>query len=566
MKKIIVLVLTMLLLLSNMHVTESAGTIKVLVDESRVYSQSEAEQKELIEGGVSKSADWSFSFGNYDQFWGYGYAAEEIQKIASLDIKSSGTISYSTLKNYDVLIIASLSENYSSEEVDAIKKFVENGGGLLLLAGPQFSNNKVSLDFNVLFRTNAVIADESSRKPEGLGGVSFSDASYFYVDNITDHPLTKGIEKIVLLFGIPILNFGSGKVLARTSTSSWADDGDGIKQADEDSGPFDILVAMENIGKGRAVFFGGSFSFFNIVAVSEEGNLDFLTNAVKWLGEPGGPYKQYKAINGQAQQKLPDALSLYNSNSFSQAQTAFENAAGLFERSNATYENADAIKGIEDTKAFIEKCKTGVEADQTFERALSFFNSGEYEKATGEFGKAKSLYEEIECVEKANECTICSEATQEFQKAEEALTKAPSTFSAAGYEEATYFFERAKNLWERYNHSPQVAACTEKITQCDNEIATIKKNVKMIAGGVVAAVAVVIVIIVFLRRRKPRVAEKPSPKGEELPEKPSPKGEELPEETGAPPGAEAADILREGYAKGTFTKEEYEKLMSSLKK
>lgn len=537
-----------LLLLSTVTITSGAETVKVLVDESRVGSYEDA----------------PYSFDNNVEDWGFGNAGKAVQSVASMDIKKKGKLGYSTLKNYDVLIIASFEESYSSSEVEAIKKFVENGGGLLFMGDIESSNNSVSRAFDVLFSSETVII--ADKKAE-----SFRASDYqFFVTDIKSHPVTRGVDQIALNGGIPITSYGSGTVLAETSSDSWADvvgEGLGKKDTDEDEGPFDILLAVE-MGKGRAVFFGSASSLYNwVTGVRDQQNLELIENAVEWLGEPGGPYQQYKTINEQAQNVLTEAESLYEGHQFSQAKTKFGEAIDVFEESNGIYQNPEANEGIETANDYIEKCETGIEADSIFDTALDLYDNREYENAITEFERAKPLYQEIEYTERAQECdtkvsesnnwiALRDEATSLFQKGEDALTTAPSTFSPAGYEEAKSLFEQSKSKWEEYNDPAQVSACNEKIRLCNDEIGKIKNNRMMVIIAVVVIIGVVVVVIIVVRRRKPKVEAAPeipaAPPG--IPEKPP----EVPRE------ADALEALKKRYAKGEITKEEYEKLKAVL--
>ena len=564
----------MLLLLSTVNVTTSAETIKVLVDESRCYND---ELLELIFSEVG-DVDWRYSFENEESFCGFSDMAEKIREVASVDIRKKGKLSYSTLRKYDVLIIASFGEAYSSSEADDILKFVENGGSLILLGDSNYPNNSVSRSFGVSFESETVNICDEAGKEKRISYIILPYIVYYTdrrpvfisIDDFTSHPITKGIDEIVLYEGIPITSYESGRVLVETSRDSWADEtgigvtGGGSKQADEDEGPFDVLLAME-IGKGRAVFFGGARSFWNGIVKDEEQNLTLIANAVEWAGEPGGPYKQYKTVVEQGEQTLSEAVSLYEGHKFSQAKTKFEEAIGVFEEANEIYPSGEANQGIEEANGYIPNCETGIEADGIFDSAQSLYNNREYEKAIEEYEKAKSLYEEIQYTERALECTqrvdesnnwiaLRDEATSLFQKGEDALTTAPSTFSPAGYEEAKSIFEQAKSKWEEYDDPAQVSACDEKITLCNDEIARIKRTRMIVIVGVIGVIAVVIVVvIVVIRKRKPKVAvvEEVAP-------------EVLPEEVVTEPEGDALEALKDRYAKGEITKEEYEKLKSVL--
>ncbi len=535
MKSVIVLGFAVMLLMAHVDLgaSEDAGKLKVLVDETRVHSVPEevkeayiAEIEDILEElaeilrqmgiyvtiEIEIVCDEKYSFKNIMEPWGFGLAANKIKDIASVTIRDSGKLSYPVLKTYDVLVIASFEKKYSPDEVDAIRKFVENGGGLLLLADIESQNNTVSQAFDVLFYPErATIADDNA---EGFA----DDNHMFFVDNIENHPITKDVKQIALNGGIPIVSYGSGTVLIKTSKSSWIDHegtGIGTRDKEEKEGPFDILLAAENIGRGRAVFFGGAVSLWNeVVLQSEQENLQLFSNAVKWLGEPGGPYKQYKILNEQAQQLVSEATSLYSNHQFSEARKKFEEAVSIFEESDETYPNPDANRGIEEAKTYIEKCEIGINADNIFRQADTLFNKREYEKAIEEYEKAKPLYEEIEYTEKVQECirkideannwiALREEAASLLSQAEEALARAPSTFDPAGYESAKSLFEQSRSKWEEYNDPAQVAVCEEKIALCNDGISHIKRTkIMVIATVAVVAAGLVIAAVILIRRKK----------------------------------------------------------------
>ncbi len=589
MGRILILTLVVVLLAGNVGgITGSDATvlkykpIRVLVDETKKFVYDRDFQNYLIEDlGWSEYTDWGHSFENYDDFWGFGNVNKGISRIASVDIKKSGRLSYSTLKNYDVLVVASFVKSYSSSEVEEIKEFVENGGGLLVLGDSDYPCNSISREFDVGFSSETVaIADQNARKEEiveleikklKVQGMPTRDIVfpiprmyYFFVEDISDHQITEGIKKITLYFGNPIITCKSGKALIRTSADTWADkigegvEGVGEKDADENQGPFDLLVALK-IGKGRAVFVGSAYSFWNLFTSRNKQNADLLVNAIVWLGEPGGPYKQYKLIVEQAQQVMSEAKSLYDSHNFPEAKGKFEEAIGIFETSGEIFPNTEATQGIEEAKAYIEKCEIGMEADRIFENATDLYNKREYERAIEEYEKAKTLCEQIEYTTRAGECTtkvdeskkwiaLREEATSLFQQGEQALTTAPSTFDPSGYENAMSLFEQAKAKWEEYKDPAQVAACEEKIKLCTDEIAKISKNrmVAIVGSVIIVVIVLVVIVLILIRRRKPKPAvEAPPVMG---------------------PGTDALGTLEERYARGEITKEEYEKLKSVLEK
>ena len=195
MKKMIVLVIV-LLLFSSTHVTASPEPLRILVDESRALSLDELFEQlpETVEVlGITitiTGGDWRYSFENTEGSVGFGTAGTELQKTASLDIKKSGKISYHILKTYDVLIIASFTESYSTAEALAIRKFVENGGGLLLLASSSSElNSSVSEHFGVSFPSVGGFIRQEKDK---------GSTDNVYIADLVSHPVIEGIDQIHL--------------------------------------------------------------------------------------------------------------------------------------------------------------------------------------------------------------------------------------------------------------------------------------------------------------------------------------------------------------------------------
>lgn len=534
MKRTIVLVLVAVLLVLNVNPLESAETqektLKVLVDESRAHEVDE-EVREAYVAGFEKTlkeiekllkqfgldvtvkvvCDPRYSFNNSVEPWGFGLARAKLEDSATVTTRDSGSLTYRTLMKYDVLVIASFDKKYTSAEVDAIKQFVENGGGLLLLGDIDSENTSVSQAFNVSFnQERAIIADSTAEQLD-------DDIYTFYLDSFQSHPVTKNIKKIVLKNGLPIVSYRKGQVLATTPSSSWVDrvgDGSGAKDTGEEGGPFDIMLAMDGYGMGRAAFFGGAESFWNQVTVKEGDNLNLFDNTVKWLGESGGPYKQYKILNEQAQTLLGKGIELYGTHKFSEAEKAFLDAIAASEKSNKIYPNSESARLIGEAQTFGELCKKGTEADQIFGSAEDLFESREYEKAIQEYEKARFLYTEIEYTERSDACrtrvtesnklrALRGEALSLFSQAEEALNKKMGMFDVTGIESARSLFEQSKKKWEEFGDSAQVTACEEKIALCDSQIAY-KGQTKMLIIVAVVAVVVVcgVVVVILMRKRK----------------------------------------------------------------
>ncbi|MEW5761309.1 MAG: DUF4350 domain-containing protein, partial [Candidatus Thermoplasmatota archaeon] len=167
---------------------------------------------------IAGNADWSI-YGGYSDYanelWGKGY------NVASLD---NGPIKEEKLSNYDVLVIPEPNTVFSSEEQNAIVKFVENGKGLFLIGnhrGADRNNdgydaveifNSFSFKFGIRFDNNKKKQDEvrdisQSEITNGVSMIGFWDGC----------TISGGNKLIFLDDGGAILvysNYGNGRIVA----------------------------------------------------------------------------------------------------------------------------------------------------------------------------------------------------------------------------------------------------------------------------------------------------------------------------------------------------------------
>ena len=201
---------------------------------------------------------------------------------------STKPITYKKLKEYDVLIIFS-SGDYSEDEIDAIEKFVEEGGGLFLVRDvwrgkEEYATNKIAKRFRVSFAKDGQICD-----PTNYYRVSNKDIIEIF--DIKPHAITEGIYSFYLVSGTYVIHTGSSNILAYADSDAWFDDlwdeqedgtmGNEEKDADEITGPFPVLSVMD-YGEGRIVFMGDKGLFMN-TWLDDLKNADLGLNIVKWL-------------------------------------------------------------------------------------------------------------------------------------------------------------------------------------------------------------------------------------------------------------------------------------------
>lgn len=194
------------------------------------------------------------------------------------------------LKNYDVIILMAPGRNYTSDELKAIKSFVNDGGGLFLLGDgwgvedgdENYAFNNVAKTFGVSFAYNSIVVDPN----DNLGYMD-----YLKVQNISSNPLTRNINNFYFITGPYIRNLGPSTPLTFSSKDSWSDNvsltGEGysinneIFDPGEQKGPLPVFSSME-YGKGKIVFFGSVSSLTNSF-LYRTNTWKLGLNSVRWL-------------------------------------------------------------------------------------------------------------------------------------------------------------------------------------------------------------------------------------------------------------------------------------------
>lgn len=167
-----------------------------------------------------------------------------------------------------VLIIPESLYGYRDSEIEALKEFVANGGGLFVstrnwegTTETRWGTVKIVEAFGSGFATNGRVHDKIN--------------CYFYwysrswipmVFSAADHPLTQGV-KAVYFQGSYVKVPEGASVLLQSSQDSWFDlwvggHFAGRKDKDEPNGPFPVMIAFA-YGQGRVVIAGDASFLLN---------------------------------------------------------------------------------------------------------------------------------------------------------------------------------------------------------------------------------------------------------------------------------------------------------------
>ncbi len=187
-------------------------------------------------------------------------------------------ISYETLQKHDILVILRTNGDYSSAEIDAIEKFVKEGGGLLLASGrwDAIFKNDLAKRFGVRFATGGQICHSQNCYQDQKMVPEISE-----IDR-TDEML-RNIQKFYMVNGTYITEIGQSKVVASSDDDAWFEI---PGEKPDTSGHFPVLSKME-YGKGRVVFIGSYYQWSNELGRYPD-NEQLGLDIIKWLARFSG--------------------------------------------------------------------------------------------------------------------------------------------------------------------------------------------------------------------------------------------------------------------------------------
>jgi hypothetical protein len=301
---------------------------------------------------------------------------------------SNEKISSSVLSDYDVLVEIMPWKNFNTGEKEAIKTFVENGGGLLILGedgtemrdrGIIFPINSISTMFGIEFNVDLVQDPENHWK--GFGDVDH----YVVISRFKHHEVTQGIQNIVYFGGCSLdidLHHSSATGLAfgNSTTTTNGQQGKDV-----------VMLAAAEYGKGNVLAFGDSDLLVshrmsphgpypqNILTI--EDNKKLMLNMLQWLASPEVDIEEAEDLASQG-------YVLFSQRKYSRAKVQAGKALEI-------YSEADNDQKVCEMQRFIDVCDKALDAAVAFDEGMDYYQQGAFENALIKFKASKLLYDEI---------------------------------------------------------------------------------------------------------------------------------------------------------------------------
>jgi len=247
---------------------------------------------------VERHSDWEWTDRPYDTVRfghdsGYNYAAVYrycSQFYTMSRLKETEKIDLRTLRDCDVLVIKTPTARYSRDEVDAVVKFVEGGGGLLLIGDHTNVFNSGSYMNDVTRKMGFTFRDDL------LFGFGESPYDQQYCPPKTPHPAVQHLPPTDLAVSCSIDPGRSSGRAAMLSTGLWSLPPDyhlsnyhTVPQHRPDMryGAFVQLWSARH-GKGRTLAFTDSTIFSNF-CVFQPGKVELFAGMIEWLNHDPPP-------------------------------------------------------------------------------------------------------------------------------------------------------------------------------------------------------------------------------------------------------------------------------------
>ena len=259
------------------RVTQTSWTINVAIYKTPRVLFDDSHGEEVT---IDPATAAQISQGNPVSWFLMGTLAQALQPNYQVSRLATGSITAQTLSNVDVLVLGAPQKALSTSEIQAIKTFVETGGGLMFL-GEAYSEmtsiNSLLAPWGVQFDHTRI--DSPNFTSNGCG-----NPSCFNITAFINHPALGSNPWFLFENGGSLSVSEGGTSLAQTIPTAWrSTSGQATQQPGDPGGTYSVL-AVAQPGKGR-VYMSGSSAFPDVVlnCACDSGNRDLILSAFAWL-------------------------------------------------------------------------------------------------------------------------------------------------------------------------------------------------------------------------------------------------------------------------------------------
>lgn len=198
------------------------------------------------------------------------------------------TITSEALNSCNILVIGVPKREFSNDEVNSIHKFVDNGGGLLVI-GERVTScflNKITCKFGIEFATDCVCDMEHNNEHHSCP----------IIKNRLKHEIMEYVDEFTIFCGCSLTVKEPAEKVALGNETTWADQDRWkdkfrwvkkrylVPDENEPKGDEVCLIAASEYGKGRVLCIGDSTLFMEMYMFHTD-NLQMGVNFIYWLSK-----------------------------------------------------------------------------------------------------------------------------------------------------------------------------------------------------------------------------------------------------------------------------------------
>ncbi len=452
-----------------------------------------------------------------------GHSSLDVQRILSnlarelqinyYNVEYTKTILY--LDPYDVLVIAVPTQPFTYEELQSVYRFVDNGGGLLLLGESGVLTQENLENFNVLSQYYGIqFQKDVIVDPQNNLTLDKPYPEIPIIENFADHPVTRNVKKIFLVSGCSLvlskkatsLGWGGLETYGDRLSETFGYRGGSYDPGYERRGKDLVVMAASESGRGRVIALGDTSLFRGTSTAGQpwqQDPLEYLDN--KKLAFNIFNWLSLKIKMSSVSDMVSKAQELIEEGRFSEARDILELARSL----SLQTEDFAATRQV---ALLMTKADKGVEADTLMEEGKRFLADFNCQEASKSFEKALSIYESIQDKKKAEECLTllseCGNTEALLEKADLLFKEGAEFFRQKRYAGAVRKVEEAKEIYQRLGNAEGVGKCDSLLRDIENaqrtttEEEAVRRN-RWILAAILVVTTFLIAVLYLWRRSRP---------------------------------------------------------------
>ncbi len=289
---------------------------------------------------------------------------------------------YQRLRTFDALVIITPNRPLSEGEIGEVLRFVQEGGGLLLVGEngnyTAVSSSNVTLPFNPenLNTIGVPVGVRFNRDilTEKVGGEVMREV---LINRFENHTIARGISGIRVREGCTLALSGKARRIAWGSENAYSESYGFVS--------YPPVAAATGYGYGHAVALCDTDGFLQ--TQDRDARL-LVANTLAWL--------TIKDELAEANRSLQNGTRLLSVHLYQDARTFLSEALRI-------YTEVEAEEGVGEARALLERAEVGLSAGGLMEASYADYEGKRYRDAIGGFEKAYRIYLELNDTVRAQE-------------------------------------------------------------------------------------------------------------------------------------------------------------------